>query len=115
MIETINQFETELPKYREDVVVGMKGDANRVVREAKSLIGYLQELISRLPGDMKQVDLDDPVQYNAILRIVEAVEGSHRDMTQSWTRRHDAARAQLSILNLIADRLPKAEPAKGAK
>ena len=113
MIETTNEMAKAIEAIREDVLYGLKGDANRVVREAKSLIGYLQELIARLPGDMREFDINDAAQYNAIIRIVEAVEGSDRDMTRTWKDAHAAGRAQLQMADLIADRLPKAEAFNG--
>jgi hypothetical protein len=100
----------ELAARRADVMLGLTGDANRVVREANHLIGYLQELVARVPASMKQFDIDDPVHYNAILRIVEAVEGSHRDMRRVWDEPHTERRAQLILIDTIADKIKDAAP-----
>lgn len=86
-------------------MLGMAGNANRVRREAQSLADYLTQLIGRLPARMAEFDIDNPEQYNAIVRMVEAVEGSNRAMVQLWGEPHAAGRAQLILIDTLADRI----------
>jgi hypothetical protein len=104
------QISKELEAKRADILLGFKGDANRVIREANHLIGYLQELVARVPALSNGYNIEDPVHYNAILRIIEAVEGSHRDMRRVWDEPHTERRAQLILIDTIADKIKDAAP-----
>jgi hypothetical protein len=104
------QINKELDARRADILLGFKGDANRVIREANHLIGYLTELVARVPPLSNGYNIEDPIHYNAVLRIIEAVEGSHRDMRRVWDEPHAERRAQLILIDSIADRI-KESPA----
>ena len=95
----------ELAAKRADVLLGMNGDANRVRREAQNLADYLTQLIARLPILRKDFDIDNPEHYNAILRMVESVEGAHVQMRRIWDEPHAAGRAQLILIDTLADRI----------
>lgn len=99
------EFAADLEARRKDVLFGLADDAKRVIREANNLIGYLTELVARVPASIKEFDIDNPAHYNAILRIVEAVEGTERDMRRVWDEPHAAGRAQLILIDTIADRI----------